>query len=523
MNTKIFKTSVFAALALTVTFNSCKKEEDKTYVVNVVVVGNGYVTGMGEYPKESIVKLTAIPDAGYVFAGWKDGKTLNPLAFSITENRFDTAYFTIAEGTANGNEWVDLGLPSRTLWAKENLGCSDNDEFGAMFAFGETTPKDEYTTYNYKYGELQSITKYQTPVTNNAVYDGTGIWYDSNMNFIGDGISHLEPEDNAAYVNWGGNWGIPLRIHVYELIENCSCIWVRNYKGSSQSGIIFKSKINGNELFMPIGGYWINDLHTTREAESFGLADLDAFSEQGGEYKEYERYPYSLNGISMRYIGKKIRPVCSNSNDLNGHDAVDLGMPSGILWATCNVGANNPEENGDDFAWGETQPKAEYTWETYKYVTDGSSDWTDINKYTIDDGYYWSYYKGKKFIGDSLTTLEAEDDAATVMLGNNWHIPTMEQWKELLDNCFWYKSSYGFTAYAAKSNADKGRIIVLDKLPDSYTDSDLHIDFSFGLYRTCNTGFSVTVPAYYRDIISIYDDYFKKYEGEYIRPVYQSE
>ena len=62
------------------------------------------------------------------------------------------------------------------------------------------------------------------------------------------------------------------------------------------------------------------------------------------------------------------------------HEWVDLGLPSGTLWATCNVGANSPEEYGDYFAWGETEPKDEYNWATYKWMNAGQSDWKQINK-----------------------------------------------------------------------------------------------------------------------------------------------
>ena len=96
------------------------------------------------------------------------------------------------------------------------------------------------------------------------------------------------------------------------------------------------------------------------------------------------------------------------------HEYVDLGLPSGTLWATCNVGANAPEEYGDYFAWGETAPKDVYNWSTYQYY-DGSN----LAKYTGSDG---------------LTTLLPEDDAATTNWGNEWRMPTKEEWQELLDN-----------------------------------------------------------------------------------------
>ncbi len=64
---------------------------------------------------------------------------------------------------------------------------------------------------------------------------------------------------------------------------------------------------------------------------------------------------------------------------INGHEYVDLGLPSGTLWATCNVGASSPEEFGDYFAWGEITPKVIYYWDTYKYISD-SDGFTHIRK-----------------------------------------------------------------------------------------------------------------------------------------------
>ena len=98
--------------------------------------------------------------------------------------------------------------------------------------------------------------------------------------------------------------------------------------------------------------------------------------------------------------------------DPGNHEWVDLGLPSGTKWATCNVGANSPEEYGDYFAWGETAPKDYYDWSTYFD--------SDYNKYNNNGG---------------LTELLPEDDAATKNWGSPWHMPTFEQIEELLDNC----------------------------------------------------------------------------------------
>ena len=103
---------------------------------------------------------------------------------------------------------------------------------------------------------------------------------------------------------------------------------------------------------------------------------------------------------------------------------VDLGLPSGLLWATCNVGANAPEEYGDCFAWGETQTKSEYNWSTYAY---GSAN-NQLTKYCYNSEY------GLDGFTDSLTILEPLDDAASVNWGNGARIPTKEDWQELINN-----------------------------------------------------------------------------------------
>ena len=118
---------------------------------------------------------------------------------------------------------------------------------------------------------------------------------------------------------------------------------------------------------------------------------------------------------------------------------VDLGLPSGIKWAKRNLGASKPSDYGHYYAWGETEPKTDYTWATYKWMQAGQSDWKHITKYTVADGQtegIW-YDAGGTFIGDNKTTLEAADDAATRKLGSPWRMPTKEEIRELLDHCTW--------------------------------------------------------------------------------------
>ena len=107
------------------------------------------------------------------------------------------------------------------------------------------------------------------------------------------------------------------------------------------------------------------------------------------------------------------------------HECVDLGLPSGTLWATCNVGANSPEEFGDYFSWGETSPKDTYNWSTYKWC---NGSYNTMTKYCTS-----SFYGTV----DNKTELELEDDAAYMNWGPSWRMPTREQQQELLEKCSW--------------------------------------------------------------------------------------
>lgn len=107
----------------------------------------------------------------------------------------------------------------------------------------------------------------------------------------------------------------------------------------------------------------------------------------------------------------------------NGHEYVDLGLS--VKWATCNVGASKPEEYGDYFAWGETEPKDYYDWSTYKWCN-GTEE--TLTKYNNSSSY------GSV---DNKTVLEATDDAATANWGGSWRIPTDAELTELRENCTW--------------------------------------------------------------------------------------
>lgn len=129
--------------------------------------------------------------------------------------------------------------------------------------------------------------------------------------------------------------------------------------------------------------------------------------------------------------------VVTVSGNYKGYDYVDLGLPSGTLWAICNVGASSPEEPGDYFVWGETKPKSTYDWSTYFDTNDNG---TTFQKYNNEGG---------------KTELDPSDDAATANWGEGWRMPSKEQQDELYEECSWtWTQKNGVNGYEVKSKTN---------------------------------------------------------------------
>lgn len=146
--------------------------------------------------------------------------------------------------------------------------------------------------------------------------------------------------------------------------------------------------------------------------------------------------------ISMVFAG------CNENSNV-----VDLGLPSGVKWTTCNLGAEKPWNYGNYYAWGETETKEEYNFETYKY---------------------------------------SKNDAATAVLGSDYSTPSIDDWYELRNQCYWvWTSNYneqgtsGYIVYKAKSEEDKGKKVYrFETQSASYSLSDTHIFLPAAGYRS---------------------------------------
>ncbi len=187
----------------------------------------------------------------------------------------------------------------------------------------------------------------------------------------------------------------------------------------------------------------------------------------------------------------------------NGFGYIDLDLPSGLKWATCNVGATKPEEYGNYYAWGEVEPKTEYNWSTYKFMDSNINDWNGINKYTFADGQMSGvWYDGNKFIGDNKTILDKEDDAAAVNMGGSWRMPTYDEIEELKTECTWtWTDDYNGTGVAGRIVTSKTNDNSIFLPAAGYrSNSDLNYAGVYGRY------WSSSLDKYYVDFA--YSCYF---------------
>ena len=194
-------------------------------------------------------------------------------------------------------------------------------------------------------------------------------------------------------------------------------------------------------------------------------------------------------------------------NSANGHEYVDLGLS--VKWAIMNVGATSPEDYGDYFAWGETEPKEEYSWETYKWC-DG--DFNNLTKYCSSSEFG---------IVDNKTVLDLEDDAANVNWGGAWRMPSKAELDELIENCTWsWTTQNGVDGYTVTSNTN-GKSIFLPAA--GYRNETFSDEVgTFGYYWSSlhdNANFQHISHNIYFEESNVDKDSDSRYYGNSIRPV----
>lgn len=295
-------------------------------------------------------------------------------------------------------EVVDMGLSVK--WSSANLGAADRSDLGPYYAWGALEATGSYTWDTYRFGTLE---------TGMSKYNST------------DGLEYLDREDDVAWQTLGGNWRIPTREEWEELQQNCE--WTQCYV-NGRLGYQIVSSVNGNSIFLPLCGHMDGTRMGDGMRARYWASSRGGTSDYGGnpqKARALNEHSYGWNYRSPgddRYLGQQIRPIYDDSFDesmLTEGEMIDMGQ--GVLWARCNFGSIRPEETGDYYAWGELMSKDSYSWENYKFSSDGTQ--SGISKYNAADG---------------LTILTGADDVVHKELGGRWRMPTRGELADLWDN-----------------------------------------------------------------------------------------
>ena len=260
--------------------------------------------------------------------------------------------------------------------------------------------------------------------------------------------------------------------------------WFGDYSSEAQTNPI--GPISGSDRILR-GGYWHYKASCCRVS-----------------YRNFARSSESDASCGLRLV---INPDVEVED---GHEFVDLGLPSGTLWATMNIGANSPEEYGDYFAWGETEPKDDYSWDTNKWGYYDENAKLHITKYNMNSNY------GPV---DNKMELDPEDDAAYVNWGPSWRMPTYEQIKELAKKCSWeWTTSNGVAGLLV--TGPNGNTLFLPTAGYRYNDS-LYYSYFQGHYWS-RTLYAYASDCAYRLRIAegVHNyNYYNRYFGYTVRAV----
>ena len=312
------------------------------------------------------------------------------------------------------------------------------------------------------------------------------------------------PNMGYTFTNWTENGEMVSTDANYTFSVNANRTLVANFTLQGFTINVSASPSNGGNI-SGSGNYNYGQSCTVHATANMGYT-FSNWTENGEMVSTDANYTFSVNADRTLVANF----VVSGDDD---HAYVDLGLPSGLLWATCNVGAETPEEYGDYFAWGETQPKDTYNWSTYQYCL---GSYTTMTKYSFNSSYGWVDY---------LATLLPEDDVATANWGNDWRMPTYREWQELYQhteyawttqngvNGHLYTASNGNSLFLPAAGYRYGNSLYNASSDGYYWSSSLDTDTP---YRAWHYYFS-HLENYY---ISLY--YVSRDHGQSVRPVRSS-
>ncbi len=430
-------------------------------------------------------------------------------------------------------EYVDLGLS--VLWATTNMGASSYDQYGDYYAWGETAPiKSEYSITNYKHSKGSENTLIKYVRNSSYAYNGqidNKLALDSidDVAYVKWGAripSNEQYQELIANCTWtwttiNGVSGCLVRSNIQGYTDNSIFLPASGFRSTTEMydrgniGIYASKQLSGGagDIYNCILKLSSSDLLISEDVRSNGISVRPVYPSN----KWIDNFIFSLDKDSVYIVqGNTLRlnpirkvedntvvyPVSWSSSNTSvatvSSDGVitsvnagttiitaicygkkvscivkvdkyvDLGLS--VKWAAWNVGATTSTGYGNYYAWGETATKSSYSWSNYKYCN---------GSYNTQTKYCYDRNSGYNEFTDSIANLELSDDAAYIhsQWGENWRMPTEEEWNELLTNCTWVWTTI---------NSTKG-YKVTSKIP-GYTDNYIFIPASG--YKTSSSSSS---------------------------------
>ena len=507
----------------------------KSPVVEISSNANGSVAFADSDEKSKVVKsgaqvtVKAVPNANCEFIAWyADGEKVSTDAdytFTVSkkislEAKFIKSPVVKVSNSENGKASIDgysnssVIVPTGTrlsVTAAPDADC----EFEGWFLGNAETPvcKD----VNYAFTASKNITLvakfYPSPiVTISTPKNGKVAFADSaddTMVVLKDAETTVvaTPDKNYEFVGWfvdGSTTAISTEAtYTFAVVEDvalvakfnpCPVVSISN----SENGKAAIANTSDNSVIVFTG----TDVTVTATPEK-GF-ELYGWFADGAETPVSKELTYTFP------VNKNVKLYAEFRRTLNGHEYVDLGLPSGLKWATCNVGADAPENAGGYYAWGETEEKDDYSWKTYKYYDDV---YATVTKYCIHERFG---------LVDGEKTLGAEDDVANVKWGATWRIPTYEEQQELCNKCTWeWTTVNGVSGYQV--TGPNGNSIFLPA--GGYkNDGNIFNKVSCGYYWSSSVLKKSCNRAYYLQFNSeeyTKGDFSRRYSGRNIRPVFE--
>lgn len=474
------------------------------------------------------VTVIATPDTDCDFVGWFVGDSETPIStekvytFTVTESIILTGQFSkrpIVTVRSAGNGSVSIKdtyytskafLPGTevTVIATPYKDC----DFIGWFVADNKSPISTDLEYTFNVTENITLTakfSKRPVVTIHSTDNGSASFKDYDGTFIAvlpdtEVTVVATPNENCDFVGWFINdEEIPLSTdaeYTFKVEENITL----TAKFNKRPIITIHSAGNGSVSFKDYNGTSIAVLPGNE-------VTIIATPDDGYIFKDWT-IDITQRAISTdaEYTFTAIENVTLTAQfeiNYNGHEYVDLALPSGLKWAICNIGATRPEDYGYYYAWGETEEKSNYEWSSYKWCNGSNNTMT---KYCTDSSYG---------IVDHKTTLDFEDDVAHVKWGGKWRMPTSEEQEELLNNCKWtWTTQNGVRGYKVTSKINGNSIF----LPAAgvRNNNEIYDSGKYGYYWSS----SIYYDSSYSYIIYFYSEYHyirhgNRYNGRSVRPV----